>query len=297
MVTAAERLRAAAAASVIPEPVQRAHSSVDTVPSPGQLWRVRWEDTVELVIVLEVTDTTVSAAPVTEDVDYADDESVVLPAAACPLEVDMAVWLGLACDLPTRVLDLTFGAASQTWCDVALGGHSTTVERGAELILDTDLRHQYRAQLKDNLVELADAQWVPEGAGGLDLILTTNALGPRELMAILEVEVPAALLLVRGEMPVTAEQAEVLARHVRLRAADVLAANPAPPEPVCVLVDLPRHRRQIDRLAAQRGTTDVEAHRAAAYGSWAMAARQTGVANESVWEQRLQQYFTVALHE
>jgi len=295
--TAAERLQTAAAASAIPKLALLAHSNADTLPSPGQLWRVRWEDTVELVIVLAATDTTVSAAPVTEDVDYADDESVVLPAAACPLEVDMVAWLGLARNLPNRVLDRTFGAASQTWCDVALGGRGTTAEHGDELVLDSDLRHQYRAQLKDNLVRLAEARWVPEGAGGLDAILSTNALGPRELVAILQVEVPAAVSLVRGQMPVTAEQADLLADHVRLPPEDILAANPAPPGPVCALVDLPRHRPQIDRLAAQRGITDTEAHRVAAYGSWAVAARQTGVLNDSVWEHRLQQYFTVALYE
>jgi len=285
------------AASAIPKAALLAHSSADTVPSPGQLWRVRWEDTVELVMVLAATDTTVSVAPVTEDVDYADDDSVVLPAAACPLEVDMAAWLGLARELPNRVLDRTFGAASQAWCDVALGGRGTTAEHGDELVLDLDLRHQYRAQLKDNLARLAEARWVPGGAGGLDTILSSNALGPRELVTILQVEVSAAVSLVRGQMPVTAEQAALLADHVRLPAEDILAANPAPPGPVCVLVDLPRHRPQIDRLAAQRGTTDIEAHRAAAYGSWAMAARQTGVVDDSVWERRLQQYFTVALHE
>jgi len=214
VVTAAERLRTAAAAPVIPEPVLLAHSSVDTVPSRGQVWRVRWEDTVELVIVLGATDTTVSAAPVTEDLDYADEATVILPAAECPLEEDLAVWLGLQCDLPTQVLDRTFGVASQAWCDVALGGGDLAAERGTGLALGTDLRHQYRAQLKDNLALLAAAQWVPDGVGGLDTILTSNALGPQEIVDLLNVNLPVALGLLRGETPVTAEQAAVLAGHI-----------------------------------------------------------------------------------
>lgn len=297
MATATERLWAAAAAQSIPEAVRLAHSIVDSVPVRGQVWRARWEDTIELVIVLGVTDTTVRAAPVTEDPDYADEATVILPAAECPLDVDLAVGLGLQCDLPTRVLDRALGTASPAWCEVALGDGDTTAARGTELVLGTDLRHLYRAQLKDNLALLASARWLPDGVGGLNAVLTSNSLGPQEIVDILDVGIPAVLSLLRGETPVTAEQAAILAGHIPLAVDEIMALNPVPPARMCGVVDLPRHRTQIDRLAAQRGISDVEAHRAAAYGSWALAARQTGVTDESVWEQRLQRYFAVVLDE
>ena len=100
-----------------------------------------------------------------------------------------------------------------------------------------------------------------------------------------------------GEFLLTPEQAELLSHRVGLSPADILAANPVPPEPLCVLLDLPRHRPKVDRLAAQLGIDEAEAHRIAAYGSWALAARQTGAPDGSEWERRVEQYFSVALDE
>jgi len=293
----ADQLRGAAAVRAVPESVLLAHANVRTQPTVGQIWRVRWEDTIELVLLVGVAGMTVRAAPVTEDLDYADEATVVLPATQCPLQVGLAVWLGLQRDLPTRVLDRAFGVVSQTWCEAALDGDEVMLERGSEVVLALDLRHQYRAQLQDKLALLAAAEWVPAGDGTLGSLFSGHDVRPRELANLLGIATPAALSLARGELFVTAEQADALAGRLQLTAAEVMASNPLPPEAVCVLVDLPRHRPQVDLLATQRGTTtDVEAHRAAAYGSWALAARQTGVVDESVWEQRLQQYFTVALH-
>ncbi|HVW80737.1 MAG TPA: hypothetical protein VHB69_07350 [Mycobacteriales bacterium] len=284
---AADRLRRALAPSVLPARVQQAAQTAPPDPQPGQLWRARWEETSELVAVLRVTTDAVEAAPVTLDVEYADNDAAVVPAGESPLGVDTVTWIGLRRVLPMTVLDRFLGE----WPVKSLMAGT-----GSVIVNPADPRAEYRAYLEDELDLLAAARWAPTGAGTLAEELRAAGIDPQRLVALLDLAPQEALALLRGRLPVTAEQAETLAPALNRTVEQILAANPAPPAEIVSLLDRPRRRPQVQALARRRGMSEVTARQTAAFGVWRLAARQVGDRTEPAWDARLERYFHVTLN-
>lgn len=71
----------------------RAADRPDAGPRPGELWRVRAVDghSAALVVVRTVEGAGIEAAPVTFDVEFADDTTTVVGADVSPLGIDLAI--------------------------------------------------------------------------------------------------------------------------------------------------------------------------------------------------------------
>jgi hypothetical protein len=291
------RLLRAAKVVRIPDEVRVALAAEPGDPSSGQLWRVRWDEIVEFVLLLEIGEGDVSAAPVSLDDRFADGDAVILAPAQTSLATRLVVWVGLTRRLPIYVLDRRLAAthlevSHSNWVDHAI---SAGAALGRASVSPLDPVHQAKARVVDAVETLGAATWAPSGSGELDKLLAAASLGPQQLVDLLDVTPQTALALRRGQMASTPEQAEVLAPVLRIPARQVLEANPAPPQALVQCMSRPRRRAQVTRLASRRGIDERSAWLSATYSVGALAARQTGSQADPAWDQRIDQFFQITL--
>jgi hypothetical protein len=206
------RLLRAVSTVRVPDAVRAAFEADPGDPLPGQLWRARWDEVVELVLLLEVGDGDVFAAPISLDDRCADEDTVILQSTQTSLTTTVAVWMGLAQRLPLYVLDRRLGISRVDVTDRDWVAHAIDA----------------RARAADALGFLADATWAPSGTGELGRMLASASLDPQALIELLDVSPQIALALRRGQLAATPDQAAKLAPLLQLPEQVVLEANPAP---------------------------------------------------------------------
>lgn len=293
----ADRLRAAVEKARVPAAVIDALNASPPDPARGQIWRARWQDRNQLILLRTVNDDAV-AAPVALDVALADDSAAILNAEDTTLRLPMVQWPALARPVPIRILDRWVGELTSVGASVLnpTPGEAA-LPGGRPVVSPVDPRAEYRAMLEDTMTELAEATWVPAGTGVLGQLLRTADLGPAELTKALHVQPQQALALLRGQRPVTVEQAAILASLTRSPAEALIEANPPLPEDLVSRLDRPAARALIRRLADQRHVPEIQAWQDAGYEIFALAARQTGTDKTTAWDQRIDRYFAAALDD
>lgn len=291
------RLQRAVSTVRVPDEVRAAFESEPGDPAPGQLWRTRWDDVTELVLILRVGDADVAAAPISVDDRYADEDTVILQRRQTSLATTVAVWMGLARQLPMCVLDRRLGmtdvdVTGSDWIDHAVNAGAT---RGRAAVSPLDAVNHVRARISDLVESLAEATWAPSGTGELGKLLAAVSVGPQQLVDLLDVKPQTALALCRGQKAATPEQAAKLASVLKMPDQAILEANPAPPPGLVRRMSRPRRRAQVSQLATRRGVGERSAWLSATYEVYALAARQTGPQAEPAWDERIDQYFQVTL--
>lgn len=300
-------LRAGAAAAASPGMLAALRSAEAAAPLPdpvrGQLWRALWGGAAQIVLVLEVTGTsTASVAPATTDPPGADEHSVVLGAGLTVLGCPVTVWGGLATEIPFFVFDVLVGAVTPAVTaaveDAAVGGQVTLpdgVSAGAAAEPLFSPVAGVRADLADAMEEFHHAVWVPSAAPDgrpLRELLKGHPAVPalmRELAESLGLKTPEVIELMNGTRPVPPEQVPVIARITGLAERDVQSASAPLPDDLVRELGRPRWRKAIrDRLP--RGGLEAPARLTVAYGTLALAARQTGPASADPWPQRVRHY-------
>ncbi|QDO25684.1 hypothetical protein FNV65_55020 [Streptomyces sp. S1A1-8] len=294
--SAYERLVAAAAGLKVPDAVREVATAPPRDPEPSQIWRAVWEDTIQLQVITAVADDTVQAVPVSFE-RYADTDTLLLPAGASTLEQPLALWWGLQRPLPWYVLDRQVSQLTVP-LPASMGPafpHEVPpgATWGSTAPHPTAAAAEYRGVLADSFAELSGAQWVPQGSGALPELLQRRGITIKQLASQLNLQPPHALEVWRGQVPLTPEQAEDLAAALGLGADEVLAANPALPAPVIHELSRPSRRPQVRALAARTATSEPDARRRAAFGIYALAARQEGSTTD--WGARADRYFELHL--
>lgn len=286
--TPGARLRTALTAAALPSSVRRAWADRPPTPAPGQLWRARWGTVTQMLLILDAPARSVRTAPVTLDMDLADDTAVVLPAEANDITVPLVVWLGDATSLPIRVLDRFLGLVTIDPREVP------SARSGLPVLTTADDRAVNRARLQDALDVFVAARWAPGGDGSLGEIL--GRADPKRLREALELPDRVVIALRRGRTPLTPEQAVRLAPVVEESVENLLAANPVLPDDLVADLDLPAYRAKVNALANRRGIEEIEAWLTAGY-SVAGAAHRQAEGDEPSWRARLDRYFGVVLDE
>ncbi|MEU9074445.1 hypothetical protein AB0D22_07155 [Kitasatospora sp. NPDC048538] len=294
--TAYQQLVAAAAGLKVPDAVRRVATSQPEDPQPGQIWRAAWEDVIQLLLVTEVGDgDTLRAVPASFE-RFADADTLLLPASASTLEEPLALWWGLEGTVPWCVLDRQVSALSDR--PVALTGRSladaVAGARWGSGAAVSAAGNEYRGVLTDRVEVLASARWEPPGSGDLPQLFEDKAIEAEDLVAELELPLPQALAVWRGKQPLTTEQATKLAERLGQPADRLLAANPALPPDVVHELNRPLRRARVKALAARFDETELDARRRAAYGIFALAARQERPAGPN-WTARTDRYFELRL--
>jgi len=303
---ALQRLAASVAAPealTVPGLRQRFGDSQGVEVAVGQLWRACWDDVAVLALLVDVQAAAVMVAPVTMDPPGEDENSLILDAKSTVLGQPMTVWGGLARAVPLRVLDQLLDVVADeivVWCQHIRAGRPAAVPGGARtgdrISSPLEPAAEVRAQLEDELDLLAAASWLP----AMDLAAERRSLRQllgcdrdeqalRLLVATLGVSLPEAVEIVRGRRPLALAQAEALA-PVTGQPVEVLASVEPLPEELAAELDHPRWRPAVRRRTHRASGNEHRTRLEIAYGTYALAARQTGAANRPSWRERLARY-------
>lgn len=159
-ITAAQAMvGTAVAAASLPAPA-------DGPPRVGELWRIGGDEAL-LVWVRRVLHGVVDVLPVVLDVDLADEQTLLLPAAASPLDLDLAVVTSLRAHVhPDSFITRVHNLGDQTAADVAEvmsaardGRPPEGVAVGPPVLDPDDQRIEYQKTVADVLADLGPAAW------------------------------------------------------------------------------------------------------------------------------------------
>ena len=106
-----DEFKLASREAVLPDQVRALMTAPGSVSDvePGQIWRLTWRGRHLLVAVIEVAEWQVLSAPVTTDVNLADELTLVVQAAHSPLATDLALWVRDRAAIPLFVFDRPLG--------------------------------------------------------------------------------------------------------------------------------------------------------------------------------------------
>jgi hypothetical protein len=260
----------------------------------GQLWRLRWDNTTELAVVLDIDQWWVTVAPATTELAAADEFSALLPPTASQLNTDLAICFSLECVVPLFVFDRLIAPASRPTLD-----HQRAQ---AQLPPPDTLRDVWRAWRRSSSVPPALAYGVALDDGDFDrrelrsviaasfsaLVgasscvpgdplgettplaerITGTGLKLSELTTTTGLDRELFLRIKQGGR-VSHREAECLAGLLDTDVQSVLNGNPPLADDLIVAVSRPRHRSALRRLA-QNDTADE--YRTEDGQRWHMAA-------------------------
>lgn len=167
-----------------PAVVASAISTRDTAtPSAGELWRVG-EDDALLVWVRKVFDGSADVMPVVLDVDLADDQTLLLPADATILGIELGVVTSVrghvhADAFLSRIDDLgdsVAGQVAQVMAATQEGGQPDGVPVGTPVYDRDDQRVEYQQALADLLADLGPGAWTDRRAAVNETVASIDDL-------------------------------------------------------------------------------------------------------------------------
>jgi hypothetical protein len=125
-------------------------------PTAGELWVTGGDERI-LVLVVRAHPDRLLVAPVTLDVEAADEENVVVDAARSPLQTGLAIHPTLAAEVPRAVLAGRFGAfgSGEELAEI-LSGDGPGLTRGKAIEGPSDPRLELRQLLADRLASLEE---------------------------------------------------------------------------------------------------------------------------------------------
>ncbi|MFG3340660.1 hypothetical protein [Glycomyces sp. NPDC048151] len=295
--SAADRLARLAGSVRIPESLRDSLSGDPGEPRPNQVWRLRWHDTVELAAIVRVSEGTVKVLPVDIAPPDVDAESLMLAPDQSSLGTPLAVWIPLQREVPMHVLDRAIGEISYDLKDPAWPQKAlhTGARTGRNPVNLNNQVFKARARHADNFDTFATSAWAPAGSGELWRILKAAGVQRADLRETLGLTPQAALGITRGQRPISASQASLLARRWELSADELMDANPAPPPALVQAISRPKWRAKVRLLAVQQGIDEVSAWVRSGFAVAGLAYRQTGQSGDFAWDERIEQYFQANL--
>lgn len=152
-----------------------ATAAPDAGPKEGELWRVGRDEAALVWVRKNLGDGVIDAVPVVLDTDFADEQSVLVPAETSPLMVDLAAITALRTHLDVgsfinRIGVLDVAAQINDVIAASREGRSTEVPVGPPILSDDDERLEYRQALRDVLAGLTPTTWQARGAPAVDLV-------------------------------------------------------------------------------------------------------------------------------
>lgn len=246
-------------------------------PIAGHVWRCRWQDAAQLVVVVSVNDRSVDAIPMTSDVDLGDDTGVTFSTAGGTLENRWLAWVGLRQSLPTRVLDICVDRVEPA----TLEAFRVEVGDGAPIGHPLDERLQVRDAIAARMHALKAARWERDDVRPVDIEALIKARGLSAGQVAQQADVPPGTIveILRHRRVPTGNLADRLGEILDVSPSE-LSAQPLDANLV-VALDRPKYRRRLADKGRQAGVLDEGAWRyQVANEQLALAARTTVHADE-----------------
>lgn len=266
----------------------------------GQVWRARWDEVSMLVLVLDVDASEVRAVPVTIDPPGEDETSVVVDGSRTAFGVDATIWAGLVSCVPMRVLERALDA----WDDDIVGCTTARaqgrpaptaagVREGQPIRSALEPDAEVRAGLTDGLEYLRQTPALPiqesaRPAGNLASLLG-DRLDLKALCSALKMPQPEVMKLLRGKIPLPPDRIDAVASATGLSAEQIARTIRPLPADLVHAMEHPRWRSVWVRRARRLGVTEAQARLSGGYGTFALAARETG-GGAADWDARLRQF-------
>lgn len=258
-------------------------------PAPGQVWKARWAECVQTVLVVDVADVEFEAIPLSSDETLDGVGTVVLHAGEQPLEYDVVAWRSLRCRLPERVLGDFFGSVMPAVLDRV---ESATPE-GPRITSVIDERSQVSDAIDDRMHELASCSWLPLVFRTINVgeLAAARDIQPSKVAEALQVNPGAARAILVGDLAPSPDQYERLASLLGVAVDEIAAAPPIDPD-LAMELDRPVYRERLWEVGREAGARDeVEARLGAARAVLALAARTpSGVQPRQVWASKIEDY-------
>lgn len=298
---------AARTAVALPTGVAQAMQAEPRRPEvrPGQVWRLKLGKDTVLAAPIEIRHWWILVAPVTGDVDLADEHALVLNPVETGLGVPLAAWAGAAATVPLSAFDrlvaepaleggLSSGAALQAlWqasahdrpLPVSINTGHPLHEHDVDTTSLLDALTEDMAPFVGLLFGEDDGTESVTGARDasttqgeqLKLIDLVRAFGnAARLSDLTGIDRPTLLKLTRPGARASREQAAALAPALGLRAAEILAANPPLDDVLVARASRPGLRPRRERWARGRGIQEADAALALSEHMLSVAARTTG---------------------
>lgn len=267
-----------------------------TAVQAGQVWRARWDDVVSLVVV-DNADTTrtnfIRVAPVTIGTDDADDTAIILDRSRARFATALTVWPELVRDVAEVVLErllTTFEQQLATLAGLEAAAACHELEHGLPILNQRSTRLEAKRRLAAAMDVFATAIDVEEGDGTLEAVLTGITVST--VAEALSATPKDALKVLRGEVPLTEQQAHCLAAVTGKSATELLQANPRPPKLLVETVASLRRGPQIRAIAELSKRLESEILADMVQSVFALAAR--GERGQPDWSGRVDRYIQAA---
>lgn len=252
----------------------------------GQIRDAHWGGAQLFVLILAIDDDSALArvAPVTFEPNVEDERCVVLDSNVDGIATAAAIWPqnsecvsysvldhlagGLSAELTTSLV-----AGRATFDGVRLGGRRPSAGSGAAVALD---------DLFDTLDELAS---LPRWEVPAERPATKLPISLPEIIEILDVAQPDAMLIAMGKAPLTSEQVESLAGNTGIAVDDILSSIQPLPTDLSRELQEPRWRSAVRDLML--GDDELNGRTLLGYEAYALAARGQGAGRE-LWRHKLE---------
>jgi hypothetical protein len=139
-------------------------ADTDGEPKEGELWRVGQSEAALVWVRKNFGDGVVDSVPVVLDTNFADEQSVLVPAGLSPLMVDLAAMTALRTHLDVgafinRIGTLDVAGQIEEVIQAARQGRTSEMPVGSPIVSDDDDRLEYRQALRDVLAGLTPTAW------------------------------------------------------------------------------------------------------------------------------------------
>lgn len=282
----------------LPEWVFPDAPTIDGAPelAPGQIWRARWDDLVQLVLIDSLADDTsrVRITPVEIGDEEADEDAVILPAAETDLDQPLSAWPTLTTDVPAMTLDRWVATlrSYRSERDIVQAADSGALRRGHIIANDAGPRLANKKALGYSARALHDAGYLRGGRDNLTELL--KGLSTAELAQALEGDTPLAVSLKRGRTVLDEALARRIESATSLSSEELLEANPAPPVRLMNAIWARERGATLREVAQKRAESESEAFAQMSQAVFALAAR--GEKRDEVdWAGRVDTYLHMAL--
>jgi hypothetical protein len=246
---------------------------ISAPPRAGTIVRSSWDEFSRLVLVVSATDREVVGHPLELGRGLGGDELVYLQSELTTMSVPMMAYAAQV-SFPAVIFDAVVGYAVDDWATKSAQGITplTTSERSEQLFRD--------------VTEFLDS-WVPQTQSPTVVEIFAGAnVTPTQIAGALQIPIPVALRLRRGQRTLTPEEAAQLTSALRIPEEALARATAAIPMNLREALSGAKYRSAMERIRERLGSF-TDAFNDLAVG--ALSAARSDV-SEPEWEDRIDRY-------